>query len=657
MIARFLSGSLALFALMLPSVPALAAPAPLSSPWGGSLSAADQAASAATRPTLADANWNHEVCVIAYAYEEAGRKLAAAHADAERRRGEYSDERWAAIEREIAQKNAHIAKFTRNIPKCRGQFFRPAIENACAATAGANRFCDQLKGAALPGVEMLDDRLAFAHGLAWNKIGDLFSKGVTFTPSPWRAAQVGSAYRKPAYAMTVKADGSYYFETENGPRMALFTDSLLYHLRRARDSHVDAAATGGVPYIAATNKAVRADGSAPPTGLGQWAFSIDMMRRPVAEASEGERRFAAEMTRQTGLVTDLGTHLQLPRLHLQAQVYDILVQSDFARLAVEMGDGSQAALSEPAHFVAAPDDGSPRFGTSYASYQVHATMMPSAEDMETLLRPDATFLVARFEMLVEDGSIDIITLRTPLTGMGSAWQAMNAEHGRTRARIEQTRREWDDRIAGKEREFAARAERLAKERADALAKAEGEARAYLRDHPFAAPCAAMPGGDQLASLPAATLRSLIAAAAECDRLWVDRARSARTELARLQRSYRSLGGGDRFIGDEIARWDAALDTRNKAVARFNADLAARNQRVEADNRRIAAANADRSASRSSAVDRRRQGQSRRLQSAASGRERSAADDFYDAQSRPYRPYFRDVTVPPKPTGYMGTGYW
>lgn len=48
----------------------------ISSPWSGGMSAADQAASAATRPTFADANWNHEVCAIAYFYEGVPQEIA-----------------------------------------------------------------------------------------------------------------------------------------------------------------------------------------------------------------------------------------------------------------------------------------------------------------------------------------------------------------------------------------------------------------------------------------------------------------------------------------------------------------------------------------------------------------------------------------------------
>src|SRR5690606_8683885 len=100
-------------------------------------------------------------------------------------------------------------------------------------------------------------------------------------------------------------------------------------------------------------------------------------------------------------------------------LYDILVQSDFARFAVEKADGETVALNgtDPdiegiARFQTAPTDG-PFFGSSYPSYRVHAVMTPTPDDLKAILASDAVFLVASFEMLLEDGSIDVVTLRTP----------------------------------------------------------------------------------------------------------------------------------------------------------------------------------------------------------------------------------------------------
>ena len=622
------------------------------SPWSGSLSAADQKASASQKPELADAKWNHEVCVIAYAYEEVAQELAAKWESLRSHRAEFSADRWAAVEQEMALKRAHVAQYTRNIPKCTGQFFRPALESICFGFEHPSRFCRQLQEGALPGVELLDDRLAFAHGLAWNKIGDLFSKGVTFAPSPWAAAPVDGAYRPSRYAMEVTPEGNFVFETENGPRLGLYLEDLLYHLSNARTSYIEAAATAGINYIAATNGALRADGSEPQTGLGQWAFSIDMVRTAKAEVGEQDRAFLEEMTAKTGLVTDLGAFWQLPRLHLQAQVYDILVQSDFARFAVEMQNGSRIELAGPAWFQPAPDDSSPSFGTIYASYQIHAMMQPSAEDIRTVLRPDAVYLTAEFEMMVEDGSIDVITLRTPLAGISDAWAAMNAEHQKTRKHIDKTVRDWDARIVSKEREL----DDIKARRAAALASAEREARAFIAANSFSRDCQPALGASELASLSTDMIRAEISTRMECDKHWVARAVATKAELHKMERAYRSFGGVGTFISDEITRWDDAITARNSEVEQFNRNLTARNQRVEANNRRVAEANASRvQAQTSSASQRRYRSQARRAGSG--GRAWSAEDDFYEAQSRPYVSAFRDVTVPPKPTGYMGTGYW
>lgn len=157
---------------------------PIPSPWSGGMSAADQAASAANRPAFADANWNHEVCAIAYSYEGVPQEIARRRsglrpmhkenaAQTEERR------RLDALEREAAE---HL----RNIPKCKGQFYRPALEATCNTLGEENRFCAQLSGVTLSGVELVEDEMGFAHGLAWNKLGNLFSQGVAFAPSPLR---------------------------------------------------------------------------------------------------------------------------------------------------------------------------------------------------------------------------------------------------------------------------------------------------------------------------------------------------------------------------------------------------------------------------------------------------------------------------------------
>lgn len=352
----------------------------IASPWGGSMSAAQQAASAKQRPAYADANWNHEVCVIAYSFEgvpaEIARRRAALprtykYGPDEQEEGDRLDE----LEREAAK---HLA----NIPKCKGQFLRSALESQCWDRDGKNRFCDQLSGKALPGVELVEDEAGFVRGLAWNKVGNLFSQGVAFAPAPWAASE---------------------------------------------DRRIDLARPdlSGIAYIAATNSAVKtADASPIRQHLGQWAFSVEMLRVPMAEGEDFLSYEIAQLAARTAMTPRVADFGQFPQLHFQAYMFDILVEDDDAIIAVEMRDGTRHLLDVTAPFEPIPA-GSPAFYTSFASYRIHAAAPLLADEMVTILDPDAAFLTASFAIRREDGQIDTVTLRTPLTGIAEAWRAMN----------------------------------------------------------------------------------------------------------------------------------------------------------------------------------------------------------------------------------------
>lgn len=60
--------------------------------------------------------------------------------------------------------------------------------------------------------------------------------------------------------------------------------------------------------------------------------------------------------------------------------------------------------------------------------------------MRLILDPAAAFLSANFAMRLEDGRIDTVTLRTPLTGIAEAWKAMNAANLESHWRIRREER-------------------------------------------------------------------------------------------------------------------------------------------------------------------------------------------------------------------------
>lgn len=380
--STFLNAAIGLVGLL--AQPLAAQPADLAlipSPWGGSMSRAEQEASAATRPAFADANWNHEVCVIAYSFEGVPEEIARRRKALQR--GYKDGPAEAETRHQLAQLERQANEHLPNIAKCTGQFFRPAVESLCAYQAGENRFCAQLSGETLPGVELVEDEAGFVRGLAWNKVGNLFSQGVAFAPAPWAASE---------------------------------------------DRRIDLARTdlSGIAYIAATNRAVKAkDGSLAANSVGQWAFSIEMQRLKMADGDDSLTDLSAEFAAKTGLATSIAEFDQFPQLHFQAYMFDILVADDAAILGVEMRDGTRRRLEDTASFRTVPEN-SPAFYTSFASYRIHAIALLSPDEMRMILDPNTAFLTASFAMRLEDGRIDTVTLRTPLTGVADAWKAMNA---------------------------------------------------------------------------------------------------------------------------------------------------------------------------------------------------------------------------------------
>lgn len=187
--------------------------------------------------------------------------------------------------------------------------------------------------------------------------------------------------------------------------------------------------------IAATNKAVKwGDGSPLRNNIGQWAFSVEMLRQPWSALDEAMAERSGELTAKTGMTAAIGRYAQIPRLHFQAFMFDILIESEAAKFGIEMRDGTRRELGVPASF-APITDGAPAFYSSFASYRIHAALLPSADELRTMLDPDAAFLTASFAMRLEDGRIDGVTLRTPLTGIADAWKAMNAANLRAHRKI------------------------------------------------------------------------------------------------------------------------------------------------------------------------------------------------------------------------------
>lgn len=645
-------------------------PGAIPSPWNGSIAIENPVNIGGNLP--GDASWEQDQCIFAYSLDavpeqaatlrrelaneitaysalarEQGRSEAEIETLVEERFGEYR----TAMEKQISRSEQMAASAREGMHRCVGTFFRSAVEHACREYDSKNRFCAQLGGTMLPGVRFSTDRFVFAHALAATHLGFLDDSAIAFAPKRWGAAFV-QPFKPPRYGLRYNADGSIYFETENGPRLPLYNDSLLYGIRKERADQLAAASKTGIGFIYATNEVVnRESGEAVPGGIGQWAFSIEMERALKTETATGALDIVRQMERSTGFVGDLGEYAQLPRIHFQAHMPDILVQSDYARFVVEKSGGSEVPLHDNAWFES-PEERRAFFFTSSPSYRIHASMMPTPDEMAAILAPDAAYLVAHFEILLRDGSIDLVTLRTPLAGIAGQWAEMNAANRETRALIARKASEWDSRFNRMEAELAADQVRRERERRLALQNAEKAAREYLASNPFVDNCPSPPRLDGF-STDAASANRIIGAGNACRAQWLPKARDVIAALGRLQRRYASFGGTETFISDERARWRGAVDRRNGEVSSFNLTLAEHNRRVSEHNIRVASQARVAVAGPSPSVRRRRSYERRR----SSGREWSAADEFYASQGRPYRSMFRDVTIPPTPTGYMGTGYW
>lgn len=141
------------------------------SPYGVTTPVADAADK--FLPIAGDAKWDHEVCVIAYRYayelEALPERIAARLEEFDENtagrisRGMSRDEITRAraetvdsLAKDERAFRAKAARNMRNIPKCKGTFYRPAIEAQCRKIDHTqNRFCAILDGKELDGVRDL----------------------------------------------------------------------------------------------------------------------------------------------------------------------------------------------------------------------------------------------------------------------------------------------------------------------------------------------------------------------------------------------------------------------------------------------------------------------------------------------------------------------
>ena len=637
------------------SKPAFPAPGVhIASPFGGGLSAEEQAASADSRPPFHNAQWNHEGCAVAYQARLQLDQIAAARRQAESVRTQAEPQAYAehVARLDAAEKQAN--QFARNTDRCKGVFFRPAVELACHGADERNAFCAQLRGPMLPGVEFTDDRLAFSHSLSWNRIGHLYSQGVQFELQGWKAEAARPA-AAPAFQLVKRPNGAWMYQRHGdaGPRILFDRRELPPLMIEARNAAMEAASFSGVPYVMAMSEArVRKDGqwTDADSNTGEWAVTLEFEPLARATASPEVVEHARRVQEQLGLATDLGDYLQVPRLHVQALVFDVLVQSDHVLLAVARPDGSHRTLATPAFF-SMPKAGSPTFKSSYASYRIHAYAYPGVEDLALLLKSPDGVLDASFEMMLEDGSNGLVTLRTPLAGLADQVPVLNASARQRRGAILAAAQAWDPQIDQVRRDLAEWQARVDAERRSHRESAEREARQLIAATPFRQPCAMPDFQSGPDGTPHAELVRRIAQAADCDRRWREDYTRMESRLGDLLARHQRNGGQANFIFDELGRWQAAWGERVARVDAHNKRLAAHNANVESHNARVEARRSERVAERSE----RRTVYRRRASRDDGGR--NYADEFYEAQRGPRRSIFQDVRIPPRPNHYIGSSYY
>lgn len=397
------------------------------SPYGTTTPVADAADKFV--PIAGDAKWDHEVCVIAYRYayelEALPERIAArlkefdentagrmargmSREENTRARAEKVDS-LADDERAFRTK---AATNMRNLPKCKGTFYRPAIEAQCRKLDRThNRFCAILDGKELDGVRLTSDLASFRKDLAWNFIGAIRDRADVTALSGWSVGALGP---------DSKAHHSY---DEIMDRLEADTwtpeDAL---------DQLDSRLKNEASYVM-SHSTWRDEKTGVPAKyqFGAWALSFGFVRGGDEGTEAAARADIAERTRAAGLFPTVGPYLQYPQLHFQAFLYDVLLEGDTMALTVVDADGSRHRLSAPAALASNPS-GVPTLRSSFPSYLSHAFMIPTAADWEVLLSSQARQLIIEARMMSDQGTIEPVAYPIALGGLADALADLHAKH-------------------------------------------------------------------------------------------------------------------------------------------------------------------------------------------------------------------------------------
>lgn len=623
-------------------------------PYSASMTDEDIAKSAATPPAISDGQWEHEACVTAYDWQvadtefleqlQAARKKAEDGIKANLGRGTINaaqaKQNFAAVEEAAAKQleswREKSGRYLKNVAKCQGTFFRPAAIETCALRdskrVALNPFCQAALGGALAGVAFTDDKLAMGHSVAWNALGINVEDPHGFLETDWFVTDKKEYKEQPFEQVQMQLqllDEKFEAAYETATR------SKQDAIQNVLESEFRSVMRG------ATYRKI----SGEQTGvyMGAWHIGLEMIRVKKSELTPDMLDQIRSASTASGIPWDLGDFAQYPRLHFQANIPDVLIQSEVARFTVVSVDGSRT-LEAPAPFESLAD-GAPAMKTSYRSKRVHASSIPTPADWQALRDPDAKLLVATTLMTIEDGSIDQVEIPVSWDGFRDALQDLIRAQQTVSARALEVTAKWDARLAG--------TLAMAEGYRVWLKKTDSDARALVASRkPLNFNCGSYPS----ATGDAARNNRLAAEYERCEERWL--ADTARPHLRQL-REYRAtlVRSGDdatvALLDIELNRWRNAME--NNRIARENYNFA-----VEQRNRAIREA-PPRQAQRSTATSTPRANYSQawqRGQARNTNRDpkRNYAKEFFESQRNP-PPLTRYPPVPVRrPPSYFYSGY-
>ena len=651
----------------------------LVNPFGAGLSEQEAAASDKVKPPIANAKWDHEPCALAYQYQysmtqlpgdlSAARTKIAESIEILRADG-VSEDRLAKSRQQAlaelggaeAEVRRRAASFGKNIPKCQGVYYRPAVEQICDRIGADenNRFCRAVTQGGLPGVSFSEDRAALAYSLAWNYVGAVRTRGFDFLiDNGWRAwvqgTNIPADVQRPLLRNIIGNDGRIL--------------STIYTAAEFERDMMNLMEKGGVMVVSSKVEKRKFNGSGgfekDTARFGTFQFNFELVRELADNFNADQTAVLKSIATDIGVKPQVGEFLQYPRLHFEMYAYDVFLREHMGRFSVRFWDGTVHPLENAAVIGRGPD-GMPQM-SSYSSYVTHATMIPTARDIALLTHADAKDILFEVEMMVEDGKIDAVTFEYGLHGATGDFRDYVADIFRksdqSLVAIAGKAKETSDRLAREKAESDAKyavanAQFRVRQQAKLKATLQEASAALANERPAPHGCGNFPSYDDLRQRAADTNNAEAKAVQTCMRNWYRKANVEKTKLSGISSTlweFRRTADADVMrdrIYDVKKQWDKFIQSGIEEINRFEERVADNNIRVA--NRNALSASASTPAYKAPQYRRRRAAPSRYSDSGGS-REMTPKERFltYGIQMPEYRP----VEIPRLTPGYLSSGWY